>query len=344
LRTIKIVLIILAAVTLLGVVSVLTYSHGKTYRNDKNEIGNSSGNIYNGGLFCQKDDSIYFSNDDDDGCLYVMDSLCSRFRKISTDKAVYINVDHNYIYYARANNTREQPKRNFLAFNNTGIYRMSQNGSDLKCVSRMPGAYLTLAGNSLYYQGYDASVGLYLYHNGIECTNEKVLIRDAVIPAAVSGGWLYYTSNAGHYCINAMNLTTLAKQKLANGSFANPVFFGNYIYYMNMKDDYKIYRMNKNGSGSVRMVDARCCTFNITNNGLYLYYQVDGSHNNRICRLNLKTMESKTLSKGNYKQIHVTKNYVFFKNFDNSTTYYVSAEGSAQVSIFNPPHLRASGK
>ena len=41
-------------------------------------------------------------------------------------------------------------------------------------------------------------------------------------------------------------------------------------------------------------------------------------------------METKVLLDGHYKQIHVTDNYVFFKDFDNKNTYMVSADGSSK--------------
>jgi hypothetical protein len=339
---IKKILIALFIVTLLAIGIIWGYSHDKTYDNDENEIGNSSGNIYNGGLFCQQDDYIYFSNDNDEGSLYVMNSFCNQFKKVSNDKAVYINADDNYIYYIRANNTKETAKNNFLHFNNTGIYRINQNGSHLKCVSRMPGAYLTLAGNFLYYQGYDVNTGLLLYYNHIDCANEKILIKDTVIPAAVIDNNLYYNYNDVDHNINVLSLSSFTSKTQLNGSFAYPVFLGNFIYYINMKDHYKIYRINLDGSNPSKLVDKCCCTFNITNNGKFLYYQVDNGKNNCICRLNLETMEEETLSLGNYKQIHVTEDYVFFKDFDNTKTYIVSADGESKVSIFDPPNLNSS--
>ena len=57
--------------------------------------------------------------------------------------------------------------------------------------------------------------------------------------------------------------------------------------------------------------------------------------------MNLETMKSETLLDGNYKQIHVTKNYVFFKNFEDTTTYVISTDGIGKLSTFNPPNLSA---
>jgi hypothetical protein len=97
--------------------------------------------------------------------------------------------------------------------------------------------------------------------------------------------------------------------------------------------------MNQDGSNPTLLVEERCATYNITNTGKYLYYQVDDGKKNRISRMNLETMESETLLDGNYKQIHVTDNYVFFKDYENTNTYIMSADGSSDINTFNPPNL-----
>ena len=78
-----ITLFIITAITIFG---ILYYSSGRTYLNDEELVGNTAGNIYNGGLFCERDGRIYFSNDNDDGSLYVMNSNSTNFKKLHTDR------------------------------------------------------------------------------------------------------------------------------------------------------------------------------------------------------------------------------------------------------------------
>jgi hypothetical protein len=336
---IKRTLIILGILTLLVVGGVIVYNNGRTYYNEEDEIGNTVGNIINGGLFCENDGKIYFSNDSADGSLYVMQSDCSDIRKLSDDKAVYINADENYVYYVRANNTRENQSANFLMFYNTGIFRINQNGSGLKAITGDPGAYLTLKGNDLFFQRYDVEKGLFLYKNNINGSMERLLLEDAVIPSAVIDNSLYYASYSKNHNINALDLDSFTTSPVYTGDFAYPIFQGDFIYFLDLSDDYHLYRMNQDGSNPTLLVEERCATYNITNTGKYLYYQVDDGKKNRISRMNLETTESETLLDGNYKQIHVTDNYVFFKDFENTTTYIMSADGSSDINTFNPPNL-----
>lgn len=341
LSKVKNILITLVILTVLVIGGVIIYSSGRTFFNDEEVIGNTAGNIYNGGLFCEKDGKIYFSNDLADGSLYVMKSDCSNIKKVSDDKAVYINVDENYIYYVRANNTRENNAGSFLMFYNTGVFRINQNGSNLKAFTGNPGAYLFLKGNNIYFQRYDVEIGLYLYKYQIDGELERLLLKEAVMPAAIIDNSIYYTNYAKDHNISAMDLSSFTSHAMYKGSFAYPIFIGDYIYYLDLENDYNLYRMNQDGSNPTLLVEERCSTYNITNKGNYLYYQVDDTKNNRICRMNLETMESETLLDGNYKQIHVTDNYVFFKDFDNTNTYLIATDGSPDVSTFNPPNTGA---
>jgi len=336
LKSIKRVLITLVVITALAFLCIWLYSINRTFLNEEDEIGNTSGNIYNGGLFCEQDGKIYFSNDFEDGSLYVMNSDCSHIKKVHDDKAAYINADGNYLYYVRANNTRENISGSILMFNNTGIYRINRNGDNIKAISSNPGSYLTLKGNELYFQLYDVNTGLFLYRNGIDGKMERFLLDDAVIPAAVINNSLYYAGFTEDHNINKLDLASYNSSTLYEGSFAYPIFQGEYIYYIDIEDNYKIYKMTADGSDTTMLVDERCSTYNITNSGKFLYYQVDDGDDSRICRLNLETMESETLLEGNYKQIHVTENYVFFKDFNNSNTYLQAADEILNLGTFNP--------
>ncbi len=68
--------------------------------------GNTAGNLYNAGLFCESDGEVFFSNTNDNGRLYAMNIDGSNIHKLSNDTAMYINADKNYVYYVRNNNQK----------------------------------------------------------------------------------------------------------------------------------------------------------------------------------------------------------------------------------------------
>lgn len=338
LSTLKKFIIFLVILTVVTIFGIYAFSMNRTYSNSEDEIGNTTGNIYNGGLFCEQDDNIFFSNDKNNGSLYVMNSNCTNARKVSDETASYINADGNYIYFVKSNTSTNNDKSIFR-INNSGIYRINQNGSELKSVSNNPGAYLTLKGNNLFYQHYDAENGLYFYSNKIDCSSERLLEKVADIPAFVTNDKLYFTSLEKDHSIYSLNLQSFTTRLLLSGNYLYPIYIGDYIYYMDPLKEYKIYRMKLDGSEPTLLVNERCSTFNITNTGKFLYYQIDNGKKSRICSLNLKTMKANTLLAGNYKQINVTDNFVFFRTLDETQTYMTAAEGGTTVSTFNPQKL-----
>ena len=248
-------------------------------------------------------------------------------------------MDENDIFYLRANNTRENSSGSILMFNNTGIYRINQNGKKLKLISSNPGSYVTVIGNHVYYQNYDVEAGLFLYRNQTDGGLERLLLKEAVIPSIIMNNKLYYVGVNNDHNINNLDLSSFTDRPFIEGNFAYPIFMGDYIYYIDQSNNYTINRMNKDGSDPIVIVRDRTSTFNITNSGKYLYYQIDDLKNSKICRMDLTSMESEVLLDGHFKQIHVTENYVFFKDFDNTNTYTVSSDGSAKLGTFSPPNL-----
>jgi hypothetical protein len=344
LKTIRRVLILLVLVTTIIILIITVYNSGRTYFNEDQETGNTIGNIYNGGLFCERNGRIFFSNDADDGSLYVMDSDLSNIKKVYDDKAVFINADDNYVYYVRANNTRENQTSSVLMFFNTGVYRLNHNGKGLKAFTGNPGAYLMLRGNNIYFQRDDAGIGLFLYQYMIDGSQERLLVEDAVIPATVMNNSLIYNGYSKDHNINTMDLSSFTHHPRFEGNYYYPIFQGDYIYYLDLNDNYRIYRMNSDGSNPTLLVKERCSSYNITEDGRFLFYQVDNGKKNRIRRMNLETRKSETLMDGNYKQIHTAGNYVFFKDFDNTHTYIMDSDGVVDISTFEPPNLAAVNK
>lgn len=163
---------------------------------------------------------------------------------------------------------------------------------------------------------------------------ERILSSTSSIPVDYINNYLYYTGDSKGTDIKAMELSSYTEHTYYNGSFAYPVFVGDYLFYINSADHNYLYRMNKDGSNSTLLVNQPCSAYNITNSGKYLYYQVNGTKKDRLKRIDLETMKSETVMDGNFKQISVTEKYVFFKSLDSTTTYRIDADGAVNVETF----------
>lgn len=330
--------VILFLVLLFAAIAVLLgLNASRTTFNKENISGNTPGNLFNGGLFSQLGDKVYFSNYKDDGALYVMDLEGNHFEKLSSDKAGHINVLGSYIYYIRNGKSKGADTKNALSFNNNGIVRINLKGNNIKILYDNPCTFMNVHGNYVYYQHYDKD-GLTFYSVKIDGNEEKKISNQPIMPISIWDNILYYSKIKTTNSISKMNLNDGSTNTLySDENTYAPVVNGNFIYFISITDNYSIKRIHTEGNNPETIVKDSCSTYNISPDGKYLYYQVDDTINNSIRIMNLETGKVNTLLDGNYKQIHIVGNYVYFSDFDENNTYYLPIGATNGISTFNPP-------
>lgn len=332
----KIVIFIL--ILLFVIIAVLLgLKTSRTIFNKENISGNTPGNLFNGGLFSQFGDKIYFSNYKDDGALYVMDLEGNHFEKLSSDKVGHINVLGKYIYYIRNKKSKDANSKNGLDFNSNGIFRIDLKGNNIKALYDKPSTFMNVHGNYVYYRHYDKDE-LTFYSVKIDGSEEKKISNLPIIPISIFDNILYYSKTKNANSIIKMNLNDGSTNTLySDENTYAPVVNGDFIYFISISDNYSIKRIHLDGSNPKTIVKDSCSTFNISPDGKYLYYQVDDTISNRICIMNLETGEVTTLLDGDYKEIHIAGNNVYFSDFNKSKTYYIPIGATNGISTFNPP-------
>ncbi len=320
-------------------IAVMVYFSSRTIWNKENATGNLAGNLSNGGYFCEDGDTIYFSNPNDDGSLYSMDSNCADYKKVHSDKVSYINVTPYYIVYVRDNHARSKAAGSFFNFYNVGVYRIDKKNPDnIKLLYHDPAAVTGLCGNYVYYQHYNTTDLLQFYRVKLDAKETELLSEEPIEPASYVNGTLYYNGVKKEHNIHAMNLSTGQVTTVAEGNYFSILAQGNYIYYLDLAQNYNIGRMGLDGSNPELLVHERCSFLNVTPDDQFLFYQVDGGDHNRLCKLNLSTMEETTLLDGDFCNLNLTSQYLFFMDFHTEQWYrYTLATGSREP--FNPPVL-----
>ena len=336
----KITYTILSAVFVCLIISLMVLSamSQTTRQNDGTVLGSTAGNLYNGGLFCEYDGIIYFANHNDDNSLYRMNAAdCSDIEKLHHDRVCYLNADENYLYYSRMNHQKEDGSASIFTLFNTGLYRVNRsNAKNLQSILTKPCGLTLLYGNELFYQHYEEGEGLSLHRVGTDGENNIELSSEALLPACVVDGVFYYSGVNKDHDLHVLNPDTRETSTLLERSTYLPIVREEGIYFMTL-GDYAIHRYDMVTGTSQKLISEPCATYNISNDGRYLYYQVDRTDNNRICVLDLETMTSTTILEGDYSQIHVTSNYVFFTDFMETTVYAYATDNSGVLSLFNPP-------
>ena len=309
-----------------------------TIKNDGTVLGNTAGNLYNGGLFCEYDGKIYFANHKDDNSLYRMNaSDCSEIEKLHSDRICYLNADENYLYYSRMNHQKEEGFASIFTFYNTGLYRIKRkNGHNLRCIFYNPCGLTLLYGNELFYQHYGEDQGLNLYKISTDGETNTKVSSEALLPACVSDGLLYYAGVSQDHHLHTLHPATGETTTILQRNIYFPIVREEGIYFMTL-GDYAIHRYNPETDTSEKLISDPCSTYNISNDGRYLYYQIDRTDNNRICVLDLNPMTSNTILDGDFGQIHVTSNYVFFTDFAETEVYAYATDDSGSLSLFHPP-------
>ena len=67
--------------------------------NDAYTVGNTAGNLNNGGLFCESDGKVYFANAYDNNTLYSMNPNETEQTKLGVNSVASINAGGDYLYY-----------------------------------------------------------------------------------------------------------------------------------------------------------------------------------------------------------------------------------------------------
>lgn len=333
----KIALIIIILVV--SGLSIFAYLSSRTIWNEEDATGNSAGNLNNGGLFCEDGDLIYFANPKDDGSLYSMTQECTDFKKIHKDKVSSINTTSHYIVYVRDNHERDKNAGNFFNFNNVGIYRIKKkNSGDIEQLYNDPAGVTGVYGNYVYYQHYNTEDNLEFYRVKLDGSEEEKLSAEPVVPASYQNGSLYYNGVDNDHDIHSLSLSNKQVSDIAYGNYFSILAENGTIYYLDLAQNYAIGRMNLDGSNPELLVKERCSFFNLSPDGRYLFYQIDGGSHNRLCLLDLTTLEEKTILEGDFCKLNTTSRYLFFQDFHLEQWYQYDPAADA-LKPFSPPVL-----
>lgn len=323
----KVITIIVLVLVIAGAITLSVLSKRVNW-NDENAPGNTSGNLLNGGEFCEYDGKIYFSNYLDEGTLYVMNDDLSDAEKIKDDIVTDLNVCGDYIVYSRRNNRRSNVGSIFI-FDNMGAYRINKSGGRLVQLFDDYTGMVHQYGNYVYYQHYAKKEILTLYRVKLDNTEEKQLSKEAIMPTAIVNGTLYYCGVENDHNIHAMNLSNGSEETIFEGNCANCIECNGYIYFMDLEHNNGISRIRTDGSDYEVLVPYMVSTYNISTDGSVLYFQTDGADvDHYLGSLTLKSGREKVIRTGDHNSINVTEHYIFFKDFHTENYYYIDDAGN----------------
>lgn len=311
---------------------ILTVLSNRTPMNPEGTFGNTPGNLNNGGLFCEADGKVYFSNPYDNNTLYRMNPDETKMEKLNDNPVANINVGGKYLYYSMSSNKNGSG----LGFvrQTSGIYRSDLKGGKTLCLDRCHIVSMQLCQNYVYYEKYDNKKGPSLEKIRIDKKDGQTVAAEIISPNSYTDGMIYYTGTQKDHYLHALNTSTDVSSVVWKYNVWNPIWHKGALYFMDIDNDYRLCRYLPDSDTIEILTNERLDFFNIYEN--YIYYQVSSTTSPALKRMFVDGSSPELIREGVYENINITSEYVYFNAFQEPVpTYKTSTLGSINVTTFD---------
>lgn len=323
----KIVIGVVIAILLAALLGIIMLSQ-RIVMNPAGTVGNTAGNLNNGGLFCEYDGVVYFSNSFENGSLYAMNPDETELRRLNTLKVRNILAGGKYLYYFQTG--ASQISDFSEPFNVRSFERCKLDGSNSTSLVRDVVVTGQLVDNYLYLLT-SASSGPFFYKLKIDNSEKVDLGNFSINPACASNGVIYYNGTDSNHYLYGLDTATDTPREIWKGNLWYPIVEGDYVYYMDVANNYRLCRYSLSQRVVEILTHDRVDCFNVGNG--YVYYQKNGADGQLKC-MRTDGSEAKVIAEGNYTSINMTSRYVYFQEFGNQGSLYHSALGSSSYETF----------
>lgn len=330
----KNIIIITISIIIIAALFTIAILTGRISMNEETAVGNTAGNLNNGGLFCESEDKVFFANAYDNNALYCMNPDETELKKLNSNSVASINAAGKYIYYYMESGSGKNGSGLGFMSRTAGIYRSNRNGKHTVCLDRTFAVMMQLCGNYLYYQDYNNKSGTKLTKIKIDKT-DKTTVADYVInPASYVNGRIYFNGTQDDHALYALNTGNDSINVIWQGNIWNPVYQDGYIYYMDVANDYRLCRYSLSDDVVEVLTNDRIDYFNVYD--YYIYYQKSSKTDPALKRMYIDGSNAETVAEGVYENINITSQYVYFNLFNESVPVYkTSTFGGINVTTFN---------
>lgn len=330
----KVITIIITILCVVGIGAGIFYvnSINKDYYNDGYVNGNSASNLYNNGIFCEYDNTIYFANPNDDNHLYQMNIDGTGVKKLSDDSAAFINADANYIYYTRTGDNAESDF-SFLHINTHSLCKVRRDGKgEVKVLDTDPCMYASLVGNYLYYIHYNNTEASTLYRIKNDGTERTQVFPQPYYTCSTNQNFIYYNGLENDHNIYRYDTQTGSQSLFYEGNCWMPIVEGNAIYFMDCNNSYSLVKVDLSTREAITLTNDWVDCFNVHNGIVYFQRNSDVP---ALCSVRTDGSDYTVLKEGVYTNINIAGDLVFFKDFSSEKFYKISAR-DGWISGFNP--------
>jgi len=251
------------------------------------EVGNSTGNLNNGGDYVSKDDLIYFRSLSPAGGLYKVNKDGSGKTKIIEESPKYLNIVDDYFYYS----------------DGWKLTKSKFDGSE-KQVFANSAFHVNVTDKYIFYTNIGPQDG-YIYRMKLDGTQKIKLNDDHASQIVVSGNSIYYTSFYNK--LIKVDFDGNSKTNLLTGKFINELNIeGDWIYF---NYDQTLYKMKTDGKELTQLSSDDPRHINVS--GDWIYYS-DFSKKKNLVRIKTDGTQRQGLNQIKSSYISIIDNYIFF--------------------------------
>ncbi|MCR5655253.1 MAG: DUF5050 domain-containing protein, partial [Lachnospiraceae bacterium] len=266
--------ILIIGLVILFLAGMMVFNAYKDYLHSNSDtyVGNTTGNINNGGYMCEIDGTVFFANPYYNGYLYAMKSNEEDIHMISMVQACMLNADSKSLYYY-VNSGSSPSSLGGFSIQTLGIFKTGHDGKGTKQIEKIICGTMRLMGNDIYYQRYDNETGRKTMAKYNIRSHKTDIVYEAtdINPAAGDGGYIYYTGLEKDHYLYRMNVQNYAPELVAEGNIWFPDKQGNLIYYMDADDDHKICVYDMSTGEKKTLTQDSADNFLVVNG--YIFYQ-----------------------------------------------------------------------
>lgn len=321
-----VIITLLCVLLLLAGLQVYNYFSERIEENPPGTVGNTAGNLNNNGLFCETQDLVYFSNAYDGGSLYSMKPDESDIKKLSNAEVSFLNFGGRHLYYYQKDSTGASG----LGFvvHMSGLYRCEPDGDNVLCLDKSDCNTVVLLDNTVFYEkvvkGADTRR---LYSIDTDKKNMQERTTFLLNPASAINGGIYYNGTVQDHYLYYMDAASGSSRLVYEYDMWFPTLCDNYIYFLDTENDYQLCRYSlAAGTAEVLTTDRVDC-FNVY--GSYIYYQKNDAKAPALMRMMIDGTNPELVAEGNYTDINITSQYVYFHAFGADTPVYRTPIGGA---------------
>lgn len=337
-RRVKIlpILIIVGIIAVLVALKLIANRLEVIPKNDPFITGNTPGNLYNGGRFCETEEGLFYANPFDGNSIYFL-GIDGKSKKISAGPAKFISVAGDYLYYyAEASGSGGG-----LGYvrGGRGIHRVKTNGKGHTLLYEGDSDSVVLIGNELYFTSFgdtDSKNNALVNVKSVSITGEDdydILDLHPVLSFNQNGKLIYSGTKSDHN-IYEYDIMTGRPRVILQGNTYAPIVVNEKIYYLDLDDDYKLKVYDSIGGSVETIVWERVDSYNIY--GDVIFYQNVDKDGYALKRVRVDGSGLETVYDGVTSNIYCTRDYTYFTLFGaEAPIYKTPTTGPVQVTTFD---------